>query len=76
MANRIVNQYHPEWKMNLRELNGYQGAMGTEQLVSSRKVRQPILPGRQVVDRDSDLLGERGRGEKQLADASTAREVE
>ena len=42
MANKIVNQYHPEWKMNLRELNGYQGAMDNDALVSSRKVRQPI----------------------------------
>jgi alanyl aminopeptidase len=43
MANKIVNQYHPEWKMNIDELNSYQAAMGTDELVSSRKVRQPIL---------------------------------
>lgn len=43
MANKIVNEYRPEWKMNISELNGYQGAMGTDELVSSRKVRQPIL---------------------------------
>jgi cytosol alanyl aminopeptidase len=43
MANKIVNQYRPEWKMNIAELNSYQGAMGTDGLVSSRKVRQPIL---------------------------------
>ena len=43
MANKIVNQYHPEWKMNIDELDSYQGAMSTDGLVSSRKVRQPIL---------------------------------
>lgn len=43
MANKIVNEYHPEWKMNIAELNGYQDAMGTDELVSSRQVRQPIL---------------------------------
>ncbi|HEX2712216.1 MAG TPA: M1 family aminopeptidase, partial [Candidatus Acidoferrales bacterium] len=43
MANKIVNEYRPEWKMNLSELDGYQNAMGTDELVSSRKVRQPIL---------------------------------
>ena len=43
MANKIVNEYRPDWKMNIQEINGYQGAMGTDELVSSRKVRQPIL---------------------------------
>ena len=42
MANKIVNQYHPEWKMNISELNGYQGAMDNDALVSARQVRQPI----------------------------------
>ena len=43
MANKIVNQYRPEWKMNIDELDAYQGAMDTDALVSSRKVRQEIL---------------------------------
>ena len=42
MANKIVNQYHPEWQMNISELNGYQGAMDNDALVSARQVRQPI----------------------------------
>jgi cytosol alanyl aminopeptidase len=42
MANKIVNQYHPEWNMNISELNGYQGAMDNDALVSARQVRQPI----------------------------------
>jgi alanyl aminopeptidase len=43
MANKIVNEYHPEWQMNIGELNGYQGAMYSDGLVSARQVRQPIL---------------------------------
>jgi alanyl aminopeptidase len=42
MANKNVNRYHPEWKMNISELNGYQGAMYSDALVSARQVRQPI----------------------------------
>jgi cytosol alanyl aminopeptidase len=42
MANKIVNEYHPEWQMNIGELNGYQGAMYNDGLVSARQVRQPI----------------------------------
>jgi len=43
MANKIVNEYRPEWKMDIAELNGYQDAMQTDELVSARQVRQPIL---------------------------------
>ncbi len=42
MANKIVNQYHREWKANISELNAYQGAMENDALVSARQVRQPI----------------------------------
>ena len=42
MANKNVNMYHPEWKMNVSELNGYEGAMDNDALVSARQVRQPI----------------------------------
>lgn len=43
MGNKIVNEYQPEWQANISELNSRQGAMETDELVSSRKVRQPIL---------------------------------
>jgi aminopeptidase N len=42
MGNKIVHQFRPEWKMNISELNSYEGAMSTDSLVSARKVRQPI----------------------------------
>ena len=60
MANKIVNQYHPEWKMNLSELNGYQGAMGTDELVSSRKVRQPILSDDDIANAFDNITYNKG----------------
>ncbi|HMD97035.1 MAG TPA: M1 family metallopeptidase [Terriglobia bacterium] len=42
MANKIVNKFHPEWHMDISELNSYQGAMENDSLVSARRVRQPI----------------------------------
>jgi cytosol alanyl aminopeptidase len=60
MANKIVNQYHPDWKMNLRELNGYQGAMGTDELVSSRKVRQPILSDDDIANAFDNITYNKG----------------
>jgi alanyl aminopeptidase len=43
MGNKVVNEYQPSWKSNVDQLNSYQTAMGTDELVSSRKVRQEIL---------------------------------
>jgi cytosol alanyl aminopeptidase len=42
MANKIVNEYHPEWHPEVDALNSYEGAMYNDSLVSARKVRQPI----------------------------------
>jgi len=41
-SNKIVNEYHPEWHSDVEALNTYQGAMGSDILMSARKVRQPI----------------------------------
>jgi cytosol alanyl aminopeptidase len=60
MANKIVNQYHPEWKMGLNELNSYQDAMTTDALVSSRKVRQPILSDDDIANAFDDITYNKG----------------
>jgi cytosol alanyl aminopeptidase len=60
MANKIVNQYHPEWKMGLTELNGHQDAMTTDALVSSRKVRQPILSDDDIANAFDDITYNKG----------------
>ena len=50
MANKNVNAYHPEWKMNVSELNGYQGAMENDALVSARQVRQPVQSNNDIIN--------------------------
>lgn len=42
MANKIANEYNPEWHMGISELNYHQYAMRNDALVSARRVRQPI----------------------------------
>lgn len=60
MANKIVNQYHPEWKMDIGELNSYQRAMDTDALVSSRKVRQPILSNDDIANAFDGITYDKG----------------
>ena len=60
MANKIVNEYHPEWKMNIGELNSYQRAMDTDALVSSRKVRQPILSNDDIANAFDGITYDKG----------------
>src|SRR6266851_6170077 len=62
MANKIVNQYRPEWKMNIDELNSYQGAMSTDELVSSRKVRQEILSDDDIENAFDNITYNKGSG--------------
>ena len=62
MANKIVNQYHPEWRMNIDELNDYQGAMDTDALVSSRKVRQEILSNDDIENAFDNITYQKGSG--------------
>ena len=62
MANKIVNEYRPEWKMNIDELNNYQSAMNTDELVSSRKVRQEILTNDDIENAFDDITYEKGSG--------------
>jgi alanyl aminopeptidase len=60
MANKIMMTYHPEWEMNIGELNGYQGAMGTDSLVSSRKVRQPIESNDDIANAFDSITYQKG----------------
>ena len=60
MANKIMMDYHPEWQMNIGELNGYQGAMGTDSLVSARQVRQPIESNDDIANAFDSITYEKG----------------
>jgi len=62
MANKNVNQYHPEWKMNVSELNGYQGAMDNDALVSARAVRQPIESNDDISNAFDSITYQKGSG--------------
>ena len=62
MANKIVNQYHPEWKQNISELNGYQGAMDSDALVSARQVRQPIESNDDIRNAFDSITYQKGSG--------------
>ena len=60
MANKIANQYHPEWHMNINELNNYQQAMENDQLVSARMVRQPIESNDDIANAFDNITYEKG----------------
>jgi len=60
MANKNVNQYHPEWKSNISELNGYQGAMDNDALVSARQVRQPIESNDDIANAFDSITYQKG----------------
>ena len=42
IANKITARFDASWRAEVSEVNALQGAMGTDSLASSRKVRQPI----------------------------------
>ena len=60
MANKIMMDYHPEWQMNIGELNGYQGAMGNDSLVSARQVRQPIESNDDIANAFDSITYQKG----------------
>jgi cytosol alanyl aminopeptidase len=60
MANKIVNQYHPEWKENISELNRYQEAMDNDALVSARQVRQPIESNDDIANAFDEITYQKG----------------
>ena len=60
MANKIVNKYHSEWKSNISELNGYQGAMDNDALVSARQVRQPIESNDDIANAFDSITYQKG----------------
>ena len=60
MANKIVNQYHPEWKANVSKLDGYQGAMDNDALVSARQVRQPIQSNDDIANAFDSITYQKG----------------
>jgi alanyl aminopeptidase len=61
-ANKIVNDYHPEWHADVEALNSYQGAMQSDSLVSARRVRQPIESKDDIVNAFDSITYDKGSG--------------
>jgi alanyl aminopeptidase len=59
-ANKIVSQYHPEWRTNIGDVNSYQGAMANDALVSARRVRQPIESNDDVTNAFDEITYDKG----------------
>jgi alanyl aminopeptidase len=59
-ANKIVNEYHPEWHADVEALNDYQGAMQSDSLVSARRVRQPIASKDDIVNAFDSITYDKG----------------
>src|SRR6266849_1862410 len=61
--------------VDFRDVRVFEGLEDTFGNVSACHARRQGAVGGQIVDRDSDLLGETGRGEHQQTDASAAKET-
>jgi alanyl aminopeptidase len=59
-ANKIVNEYHPEWHADIEALNSAQGAMQSDSLVSARRVRQPIATKDDIVNAFDSITYDKG----------------
>jgi alanyl aminopeptidase len=60
MGNKIVDQYHPEWRNNIEAVNASQGAMQNDALVSARQVRQPIESNDDIANAFDSITYQKG----------------
>jgi cytosol alanyl aminopeptidase len=60
MANKIVMDYRPAWKVGIEALNDSQSAMKTDELISARKVRQPIASNDDIANAFDDITYNKG----------------
>ena len=60
MENKIVDEWKPEWKMNVAEVDARLGAMGLDSLLSSRKIRQPIVSDDDIANAFDGITYEKG----------------
>jgi cytosol alanyl aminopeptidase len=60
MANKILLEYRPAWKAGIEALNDFQRAMKTDELISARKVRQPIESNDDIANAFDDTTYNKG----------------
>ena len=59
-ANKIVSEYHAEWRADIEALNSSQGAMQSDSLVSARRVRQPIASNDDIANAFDSITYDKG----------------
>jgi alanyl aminopeptidase len=73
-ANKIVRQYHPEWHADIEALNSAQGAMGSDGLVSARRVRQPIESKDDIINAFDSITYDKGAALMDMFESYMGRE--
>jgi alanyl aminopeptidase len=60
METKIVDEWKPEWNMNVAAVDERLGAMGLDSLLSSRKIRQPIVSDDDIANAFDGITYEKG----------------
>jgi alanyl aminopeptidase len=60
MEGKIVGEWKPEWHIDTTEVNDRLGAMGTDSLVTTRKIRQPILSDNDIANAFDNITYQKG----------------
>lgn len=60
MESKIVNEWKPEWNMDIAEVDSRLGAENLDSLVSARKIRQPIQSDNDIANAFDGITYEKG----------------
>jgi cytosol alanyl aminopeptidase len=60
MANKIVDEWHPEWTHNTGLARARERAMGADSLVSARQIRQPIVANDDIYNAFDGITYQKG----------------
>jgi len=60
MGDKITNDYHPEWEMNVGDIDSAQSAMKNDSLVTARRVRQPIESNDDIFNAFDEITYQKG----------------
>jgi alanyl aminopeptidase len=60
MEGKIVAEWKPEWHVDTSEINDRLGAMATDSLVTTRKIRQPIASDDDIANAFDDITYQKG----------------
>ena len=60
MENKIVNEWKPDWRLDVTEVGERAGAMRDDSLTSARKIRQPIQSNDDIANAFDDITYQKG----------------